>query len=128
MASDNLYIEQQPVYITDPSGRLDDLDLNTVQFPYTPTISVITQTGYSSYDLSHTNFQQRAFEMASNTEFNMAAPIIIRSEEEAQTVLRMGQFFRGALKMNFGKENLTQVYPRQCYVFMHTTFIKMFRY
>ena len=102
MASDNLYIESQPVYITDPSGRLGASGLNTVQFPYTPTISVITQSGYTSYDLSHTNFQQRAFEMASNTEFNMAAPIIIRSEEEAQSVLKMGQFFRGALKMNFG--------------------------
>ena len=47
MASDNLYIESQPVYITDPSGRLGASGLNTVQFPYTPTISVITQTGYS---------------------------------------------------------------------------------
>jgi len=101
--ADNLYLEPQPVYMTDPSGRLSASGLTTVQFPYTPTVSVITQTGYSSYDLAHSNFQQRAFEMASNTEFNMAAPIIIRSEEEARTVLAMGQFFRGALKMNFGK-------------------------
>ena len=84
MAVDNLYMESQPVYITDPSGRLTSSGLRTVQFPYTPTISVITQTGYSSYDLAHSNFQQRAFEMASNTEFNMAAPIIIRSQEEAK--------------------------------------------
>ena len=47
MASDNLYIEQQPVYITDPSGRLMSSGLKTVQFPNTPTISDITQTGYS---------------------------------------------------------------------------------
>ena len=33
MASDNLYIEQQPVYITDPSGRLMSSGLKTVQFP-----------------------------------------------------------------------------------------------
>ena len=79
--SENLYERTQPVYITDPSGRLSASGLGTVQFPYTPTLSVITQTGYQSYDLTHSNFQQRAFEMASNTEFNMAAPIIIRSEE-----------------------------------------------
>ena len=100
--SENLYERVQPVYIADPSGRLSASGLGTIQFPYTPTLSVITQTGYSSYDLTHSNFQQRAFEMASNTEFNMAAPIIIRSEEEAQSVLKMGQFLRGALKMNFG--------------------------
>ena len=100
--SENLYERTQPVYITDPSGRLSASGLGTIQFPYTPTLSVITQTGYQSYDLTHSNFQQRAFEMASNTEFNMAAPIIIRSEEEAQSVLKMGQFLRGALKMNFG--------------------------
>ena len=111
MASDNLYIEQQPVYITDPSGRLMSSGLKTVQFPYTPTISVITQTGYSSYDLAHSNYQQRAFEMASNTEFNMAAPIIIRSEEEARAVLMMGQYFRGALKMNFGKRETNPGLP-----------------
>ena len=58
--------------------------LKTVQFPYTPTISVITQTGYSSYDLAHSNYQQRAFEMASNTEFNMAALLlfVVKKKQE----------------------------------------------
>ena len=65
--SDNLYEQAQPVQIRDPSGRLGASGLATLNFPYTPTISVITSTGYSSYDLSHTNFQQRAFDMASNT-------------------------------------------------------------
>ena len=58
--------------------------LKTVQFPYTPTISVITQTGYSSYDLAHSNYQQRAFEMASNTEFNMAvlSLFVVKKKQE----------------------------------------------
>jgi len=78
---DNIYKEQQPVTIRDPSGRLGASGLGAIQFPYTPTITVLTSTGYSSYDLSHTNFQQRAFDMSSNTEFNMTAPIIFRSEQ-----------------------------------------------
>ena len=109
--SDNLYEQAQPVQIRDPSGRLGASGLATLNFPYTPTITVITSTGYSSYDLSHTNFQQRAFEMASNTEFNMAAPIIIRSEEEGQSVVKMAQFLRGALKMDFGRNSTNPGLP-----------------
>jgi hypothetical protein len=62
--ADNLYLEPQPVYMSDPSGRLAATGLTRVQFPYTPTVSVITQTGYSSYDLAHSNFQQRSFVMS----------------------------------------------------------------
>ena len=42
--ADNLYLEPQPVYMSDPSGRLAATGLTRVQFPYTPTVSVITQT------------------------------------------------------------------------------------
>ena len=102
---DNMYATQQPVSLRDPSGRLSASGLNTIQFPYTPTLTVLTSTGYSSYDLSHTNFQQRAFDMSSNTEFNMTAPVIVRSTSEAQTVLQMANFLRGALKMDFGMQS-----------------------
>lgn len=109
--SDNLYEQAQPVQIRDPSGRLGASGLATLNFPYTPTITVITSTGYSSYDLSHTNFQQRAFDMASNTEFNMTAPIMVRSEAEGQSVLQMAQFLRGALKMDFGRNSTNPGLP-----------------
>ena len=109
--SDNLYEQAQPVQIRDPSGRLGASGLATLNFPYTPTITVITSTGYSSYDLSHTNFQQRAFDMASNTEFNMTAPIMVRSEAEGQSVLKMAQFLRGALKMDFGRNSTNPGLP-----------------
>jgi len=102
---DNMYVQQQPVTLRDPSGRLSASGLSEIQFPYTPTITVLTSTGYSSYDLSHTNFQQRAFDMSSNTEFNMTAPVIVRSGFEALTVLSMANFLRGALKMDFGMES-----------------------
>ena len=108
---DNIYKEQQPVTIRDPSGRLGASGLGALQFPYTPTITVLTSTGYSSYDLSHTNFQQRAFDMSSNTEFNMTAPIIVRSEQEADTVLQMANFMRGALKMDFGMQSANAGLP-----------------
>ena len=78
--------------------------------------------------MAHSNYQQRAFEMASNTEFNMAAPIIIRSEEEAQTVLMMGQYFR-RIENEFGKRTqMPDLPPPVLRFFMHITFTKMFRY
>ena len=60
--------------------------MNTVQFPY--LLSVLLHNRYSSYDLSHTNFQQRAFGHL----IQSLGSIIIRSEEEAQT--ENGSIFR----------------------------------
>ena len=44
------YASEQPVYIKDPSGRLGPSGMTQFNFPYTPTISSITNTNYSSYD------------------------------------------------------------------------------
>lgn len=100
---DNPYREGQHVYINDPSGRLGSSGLSSFHFPYTPTVTSISSANYSSYDPTHSNFQQRAFEMAANTELTIAAPIVIENEVQARTVLMGMNFFRGAMKMTFGK-------------------------
>ena len=81
------YKTKQPVYLKDPSGRLGNgLGSNCLNFPYTPTISVIQSANYSSYDLTHTNFQQRAFDSHTNMDLAVTAPMIVRNAEEAEYV------------------------------------------
>ena len=90
------YLTKQPVYLEDPSGRFDNilpyaeerldkmkdfegpqsryttkeakkkLRKTRLNFPYTPTTSIINSANYSSYDLTHSNFQQRAFDSHMN--------------------------------------------------------------
>ena len=62
----NPYATRQNVFITDPSGRLAPSGMREFNFPYTPTVTSIASSNYSSYDLTHSNFQQRAFDMAAN--------------------------------------------------------------
>lgn len=107
----NPYESGQHVYIKDPSGRLGSSGITEFHFPYTPTITSISSANYSSYDPTHSNFQQRAFEMSANTELTIAAPIVIENEIEARTILRAMQFFRGAMKMNFGKNDDSRGLP-----------------
>jgi len=99
------YKTKQPVYLKDPSGRLDSgLGSNCLNFPFTPTISVIQSANYSSYDLTHTNFQQRAFDSHTNMDLAVTAPMIVRNAEEAEYVYNAGLFLRGAMKMTFGQD------------------------
>ena len=98
----NPYREQQPVNVIDPSGRLSPGYFN---FPFTPTITVSTSSNYTGYDLTHTNFQQRAFESSNNAEIQLTAPIVVRNADEATSVLLGSNFFRAAMKMSFGKND-----------------------
>ena len=108
----NPYTSQDnPVSISDPSGRLQASGMTTFYFPYTPTITVISSAGYSSYDVSHSNFQQRAFEMASNVELSIAVPFVVENEEQGQYLQKTMLFFRGAMKMRFGKQDPNRGLP-----------------
>lgn len=98
------YASEQPVYIKDPSGRLGPSGMTQFNFPYTPTISSITNTNYSSYEPTHSNFQQRAFEQAANAEFSVTAPYIVENDEQGEYLVKALNFFRGSMKMNFGLE------------------------
>ena len=122
------YLTKQPVYLEDPSGRFDNILPNTVasldkmrdyegpqgryvkkmknqttrlNFPYTPTTSIINSANYSSYDLTHSNFQQRAFDSHMNMEINITAPMIVRSEEEALYVYKAATWIRSTMKMSW---------------------------
>lgn len=108
----NPYANQDnPVSISDPSGRLKNSGMSTFYFPYTPTITTISSTGYSSYDITHSNFQQRAFDMSSNVELSIAAPFVVENEEQGQYLQNTMLFFRGAMKMNFGRKDPNRGLP-----------------
>lgn len=107
----NPYATEQPVYIDDPSGRLSSSGMSRFYFPYTPTITTISSSGYSSYDVTHSNFQQRAFEMASNAELSIAAPFVVENEEQGEYLMKAMLFFRGAMKMNFGMRDKDRGLP-----------------
>lgn len=100
----NPYNESQHVYIKDPTGRLG-MNGNVFYFPYTPVITNVNSTTYSSYDMTHSNFQQKAFDLSSNSVFSLTAPMVARNSDEAASILRGVDFFRGAMKMGFGKED-----------------------
>ena len=72
-----------------------------LNFPYTPTTSIINSANYSSYDLTHSNFQQRAFDSHMNMEINITAPMIVRSEEEALYVYKAATWIRSTMKMSW---------------------------
>ena len=125
------YYTKQPVYLEDPSGRFDNilpyaeerldkfedyegpqgryttqeakkkLRKTRLNFPYTPTTSIINSANYSSYDLTHSNFQQRAFDSHMNMEVNITAPMIVRSVEEAEYVYRASVWLRSTMKMSW---------------------------
>jgi len=111
------YYTKQPVYLEDPSGRhaniltnkepgyeKEALGINTptrLNFPFTPTISIISSANYQEYQLTHANFQQRAFDSHANMELNIAAPMIVRSTEEANYVYNAALWIRGMMKMQW---------------------------
>ena len=99
---------EERVYITDPANRLNR---RKVSFPYTPTISISGDAGYSSYDPTHSNYQQKIFQSGTNAEISLIAPMIIRTELDAEEVLDMSQFFRAAMKMHFGEKDESKGLP-----------------
>ena len=115
------YYTKQPVYLEEPSGRYQNILANgnatvgpagkygntptRLNFPFTPTISVIQSANYSSYDVTHSNFQQRAFDSHTNMELNITAPMIVRSEEEALYVYNAALFIRSVMKMTWLKDD-----------------------
>jgi len=112
------YYTKQPVYLEDPSGRFSNIltneyegprnqyakALTRLNFPFTPTISVIQSANYSSYDLTHSNFQQRAFDSHANMDLNITAPMIVRSEEEALYVYNAAVWIRSTMKMQWAND------------------------
>ena len=123
------YYTKQPVYLKEPSGRyqniltndkmyedMPDWDANEkvliqrntptiINFPFTPTISIVQSGNYQEYALTHSNFQQRAFDSHSNMELNMTAPMIVRSVEEADYVYNASLFIRSIMKMQWLKDD-----------------------
>ena len=110
------YYTKQPVYLKEPSGRYQNILTNgiategpvgkyntptIINFPYTPTISIISVANFSSYDMTHANFQQRAFDNHMNLELNITAPMMVRSEEEAMYVYNAALYIRSIMKMQW---------------------------
>jgi hypothetical protein len=109
----NPYTTPQPVNISDPSGRLsfEGEGMSNFHFPYTPTVTNMVNANYTQVTPTHSNFQQQFFESAANATINVTAPIIIENVEQGQTILNALDFFRGAMKMRFGKNDSQRGLP-----------------
>ena len=66
---------------------------------------MIQSANYSNYDLTHSNFQQRAFDSHTNMELNITAPMIVRSEEEALYVYNAAVWIRSTMKMSWMQDD-----------------------
>ena len=99
----NPYQDHQPVNIIDPSGRLRESGIRKFNFPYTPTVSNMINTNYTQAATTHSNFQQAFFESGANATFSVTAPILIENKTQAYHILQALDFFRGSMKMRFGK-------------------------
>ena len=123
------YYTKQPVYLKEPSGRYQNILTNgtgstiplwdgiatesvgkyntptIINFPYTPTLSIVQQGNYQEYTTTHSNFQQRAFDNHMNLDLNMTAPMIVRSVEEADYVYNASLFIRSIMKMQWLKDD-----------------------
>ena len=88
-----------------PTLKDYDLGPTRLNFPFTPTISVIQSANYNSYDFDHSNFQQRAFVSHSNMELNITAPMLVRSDEEAEYVYNAATWLRSTMKMQWAKDD-----------------------
>ena len=104
----NFYTQRSDVYFTEPSNRLN---LSKVYVPYTPTITVMTSSGYSSYAMTHSNFQQFAFDMSNNALFQISYPVVVRDVEEIDTIVSHADFFRASMKMGFGMRDADRGRP-----------------
>jgi len=88
-----------------PTLKDYDLGPTRLNFPFTPTISVIQSATYNSYDFDHSNFQQRAFVNHTNMDLNITAPMIVRSEEEAEYVYNASTWIRRTMKMQWANDD-----------------------
>jgi len=85
-------------------GKDGTASTTRLNFPFTPTISVIQSANYSSYDIDHSNFQQRAFVSHANMDLNITAPMLVRSEEEAEYVYNASVWLRSTMKMQWAND------------------------
>jgi len=113
------YYTKQPVYLEDPSGRFNNILTNEFEgprnqygvgitrlnFPFTPTISVIQTANYNEYSFDHSNFQQRAFQSHANMDLNITAPMLVRSEAEAEYVNNAALWLRSTMKMEWANDD-----------------------
>ena len=108
LPGDNSYMSTKQISLGGSPGETrSNLEIHgptRLNFPYTPTISIINSANYQRYDLTHSNFQQQAFDSHTNMECNITAPMIVRSVEEAEYVFRAATWIRSTMKMSWMKD------------------------
>ena len=93
------------LYYSDTPGILAPLQgTDGVIFPYTPTINVTYNAGYSSAHPAHTNFKLHQYENSSVDNITISCDFTAQDTEEANYVLAVIHFFRSATKMFYGQD------------------------
>lgn len=108
------------VKISDPSGVLIGSagvltplrrTGNKVIFPYTPEISLSHQANYSDETLTHSNYAYLFYQNSTVSEISISGQFSAQTNEDAQYVLAVQNFFRAATKMFYGSDVLQGLPP-----------------
>jgi hypothetical protein len=71
-------------------------------FPYTPIINSSMQVEYSTYNLTHTNYQQQAYSKTNNPQIQLTANFINQTPSETAYCVGVIHFLRVVTKMHWG--------------------------
>ena len=101
---------QSTVFYKDSANKLQAPLRNTngVIFPYTPTISVTHNAGYTPQPLTHSNYAQQYFTNSEIQDITIQGDFTIQNSAEGQYLLAAIYFFRSATKMFFGEDTKNQ--------------------
>lgn len=108
------------VKISDPSGVLVGSGGvltplrrtgSKVIFPYTPEISLSHQANYSDETLTHSNYAYLFYQNSTVSEISISGQFSAQTNEDAQYVLAVQNFFRAATKMFYGSDVLQGLPP-----------------
>lgn len=85
---------------------------NAMIFPYTPTISLASSAGYSSYEPTHSNYPFYAYKNSSHEDLNIQGEFTVETVDEAKYWLAARHLMKSCTKMAYGEnENIPDGAP-----------------
>lgn len=98
--ADYLFGTKDPESILYPLRRQ-----NKLVFPYTPTIQGGNTTTYEDFGTPQSNYRYNAYTNSAPVELVVSGDFTAQTQEEAEYLLAVMHFFKGAGKMHFGEQS-----------------------
>lgn len=90
----------------DPDSILYPLrKYNKIVFPYTPTVQGGNTATYDDFSTVHTNYRNNSYTSSAPNELVVSGDFTAQTQEEAEYLLAVMHFFKGANKMHFGERS-----------------------